>query len=396
MTATPESEPRPGLTELRLSAFKSHRGATLPVSPLTVLTGASGSGKSSALQACRVLARLGGGALLAEAFGLVTGGAGACVPYGAQADPQGRRGFRIGCTVDGPAGEVRLDVAVQAEPELRVVGERLTGDGQVLFSTALRDPGRPRVQAAWRTAGTAPVTKAPLPDNRLATAMVPLRVSGRTEGERAVLAAAEQVVVALRSVYWCDPEPAAMRDGAGAPGVSGAAELTGDCRNLGAVLGRVRAECSARHGALVQAVRAGCWGPVEDLRAEGVARGGWRAVVDRGPQYGRTPLGGLGDGELRYLALALVLLTGPGVLAVDAASEVLPARQALTVVADGLDRCLDGGQARELLELAGRMCERGHIRLLGGVSDSGVVRGIGGPGGVGSVVDLGHERGRGR
>ncbi|NGN65659.1 AAA family ATPase, partial [Streptomyces sp. A7024] len=77
MTVPPDTEARPGLTELRLSAFKSHRGATLPIRPLTVFTGASGSGKSSALQACRVLAGLGGGALLGEAFGLLAGGAGA-------------------------------------------------------------------------------------------------------------------------------------------------------------------------------------------------------------------------------------------------------------------------------------------------------------------------------
>ncbi|BBJ40406.1 hypothetical protein SSPO_031240 [Streptomyces antimycoticus] len=71
------------------------------------------------------------------------------------------------------------------------------------------------------------------------------------------------------------------------------------------------------------------------------------------------PVERLGDGELRYLALALVLLTGPGVLAVDPAADVLPARQVLTVLADGFDRCLDRRQARELLGVAARMCARG-------------------------------------
>lgn len=47
---------RPAVTELRLSAFKSHRGATVPLGPLTLLTGPSGSGKSSVLQAYEILA----------------------------------------------------------------------------------------------------------------------------------------------------------------------------------------------------------------------------------------------------------------------------------------------------------------------------------------------------
>ena len=37
------------------------------------------------------------------------------------------------------------------------------------------------------------------------------------------------------------------------------------------------------------------------------------------------PVDRLGDGELRFVALALVLLTGPGVLDVDTSTEVLPA-----------------------------------------------------------------------
>ncbi|CAL9404641.1 hypothetical protein SUDANB145_01535 [Streptomyces sp. enrichment culture] len=75
------------------------------------------------------------------------------MPDEARPDAQRRRGFRIGCTADGPAGPVRLDIAVQAEPELSGVGERLTADGLVLLRTALRDPGRRTVRAAWHTGG---------------------------------------------------------------------------------------------------------------------------------------------------------------------------------------------------------------------------------------------------
>lgn len=386
--AQAEARPdRPSVVELRLTAFAAHRRAGFPLGPLSLFAGPSGSGKSSALRAYEALARLGGGAELDEVFPDPV----ACVPERARPDAQRRRGFRIGCTADGPEGPVRLDVAVQAEPELRIVGERLTAGGLTLLETALRDPGRRSVQAAWHTAGSSPVTRAPLPDDRLGTPLLPLRVAGKTVGQRQVLAAAEQMVVALRSVFACDPLPRSMR--AAVP--LGAGRLLRGCGNLAEVLWRTRSECGRRHGLLVDAVRAGCAGPVRDLLAErqpgGVGRiggiggidGTVQALLDRGDGL-RTPLGRLGDGELRYLALSLVLLTGPGVLEVDTAGEVPAALQTLTVLADGFDRDLDVRQREGLVRLAARMCERGHIRLVGAVSDASWAAGVGGV----TVVDL--------
>ncbi|WP_240982961.1 ATP-binding protein, partial [Streptomyces sp. S3(2020)] len=353
--------------QLRLSAFASHRRASFPLGPLTLLVGPSGSGKSSALRAYEALARLAAGAELGEVFPDPL----ACVPERARPDAQRRRGFRIGCTTDGPQGPVRLDVAVQAEPELRVVGERLAADGQVLLETALRDPSRRAVQAAWHTAGSTPVTRAPLPDDRLGTALLPLRVAGKTDGQRRVLAAAEQTVVALRSLFACDPRPDRMR----APVPTGSGRLLGGCDNLADVLWRTRSECGRRHAQFVAAVHTGCAGPVADVLAELLADGRVRAVLDRG-DGARTALGRLGDGELRYLALALVLFTGPGVLEVDPAGEVPAAMQTLTVLADGFDRRLDPRQRDELLRLAARMCDRGHIRLLGTATDASWATGV--------------------
>ncbi|MER5358767.1 ATP-binding protein [Streptomyces sp. NPDC002785] len=355
----------PAVTELRLSAFASHRGANFRIGPVTLFAGPGGSGKSNALRAYEALARLGSGDPLDEAFPDPAG----CVPEGAAADAQGRRGFRIGCTTDGPAGPVRLDVAVQAEPTLRIVGERLTGGGETLLTTALRDPGRSSVQAAWHTAGAVPVTRAPLPDDRLGTALLPLRVAGRTEGQLQVLAAAEQTVVALRSVFACEPQPARMR----APVPAGDGRLRRGCGNLAAVLERTHTQCVQRHARLVAAAHAGCAGPVTALGVERLTDGLLRATVGRGGGHA-TPVGRLGDGELRYLALSLVLLNGPGVLAMDAAGEVPSAMQTLTVLADGLDRDLDGRQLRGLLDLAVSIGAAGHLRLVGTVTESGAVR----------------------
>ncbi|MFJ7196379.1 MULTISPECIES: ATP-binding protein [unclassified Streptomyces] len=373
----PERPAGPVVTELRLSSFASHRGAVFPVGPVTLFTGPGGSGKSSALRAYEALARLGAGDPLDEVFPDPEG----CVPEGAAADAQGRRGFRIGCTADGPAGPVRLDVAVQAEPTLRIVGERLTGGGETLLTTALRDPGRSMVQAAWHTAGVVPVTRAPLPDDRLGTALLPLRVAGRTEGQLRVLAAAEQMVVALRSVFACQPRPQRMR----APVPAGDGGLRRGCDNFAAVLERTHTRCARRRARLVAAARAGCAGPVTALGVERLMDGSLRATVGRGG--GRaTPAGRQGDGELRYLAFALVLLAGPGVLEVDAAGEVPSAMQTLTVLADGLDRDLDGGQLRELLSLAVSIVAAGHLRLVGTVTEPGATGARETPGVT--VVDL--------
>ncbi|MEU3555355.1 AAA family ATPase [Streptomyces fragilis] len=369
---------RARVTELRLSAFASHRRLRVPLdAPFTLVAGPSGSGKSGVLRAYEALARLAAGAELKEAFPDAL----SCVPDRARPDEQGRRGFRIGCTADGPEGPVRLDVAVQVEPELRIVGERLSSEGLVLLETALRDPGRRAVQAAWHTAGAAPVTRAPLPDDRLGTALLPLRVAGKTEGQRRVLTAAEQMVVALRSVFVCDPRPARMRSAV----PLGTGRLLRGCDNLADVLFRTGSECGRRHGLLVDAVRAGCAGPVAGLFAERTTDGRVRALLDRGDGT-RTELARLGDGELRYIALALVLLTGPGVLEVDTV-DVPEAFQTLTVLADGFGQGLDARQRRELLGLAARMCERGHIRLVGAVNDLSWVEGEDG-GESARVVDL--------
>lgn len=91
---------RPVVTGLRLSAFGAHRGAAFALGPVTFLAGPSGSGKSQILAAYEALAGLGAGATLEEAFPDPLGR----IPDRALPDGQGRRGFRIGCTVDGPAG----------------------------------------------------------------------------------------------------------------------------------------------------------------------------------------------------------------------------------------------------------------------------------------------------
>ncbi|MGW0120766.1 ATP-binding protein [Streptomyces sp. NPDC003327] len=352
---------RPAVTELRLSAFGGRRADVHALGPVTLFAGPSGSGKSTTLRAYEALARLGAGEPLGEVFPHP----GDHVPDRARPDAQGRRGFRIGCTVEGPAGPVHLDLAVQVEPRLRIVGERLSRHGRPLLTTALRDPGRSTVQAAWYTAGATPVTRAPLPDDLLGTALLPLRVAGKTPGQLEVLAAAEQLVIGLRSVFACEPRPDRMR----APVPPGDGRLRRGCGNLAEVLHRTSTACARRHQRFAATAGAGCAGPVTGLAVRELPDGTVRAVLERGGARPATPLGRLGDGELRYLALAVTLLTGPGVLAMDRIAEVPDAMQLLTLLADDLDRGLDGRQRRELLALTSSVAADGHIRVVGAVGE---------------------------
>jgi hypothetical protein len=123
------------LEEVHLTAFKSFRDATLPILPLTVLTGRNNSGKSNALDGIEVLSRLASGEEIGDALdgrrregGPVRGGSRGCVPHGAST-------FTLGCTVrvEGePARHYRLELTVQVEPELRIEQERLQGLGPTL------------------------------------------------------------------------------------------------------------------------------------------------------------------------------------------------------------------------------------------------------------------------
>ncbi|MFJ6216498.1 AAA family ATPase [Streptomyces sp. NPDC092296] len=356
---------RPYIEELRLRAFKSYQHATLPLGPLTVLHGPSGAGKSNALDALAVLSRLAGGAPVAQALEggrPVRGGVAGCAPHG-------RDAFALGVTLRTAAGPVRLDVAVRTDGGARIARERLTGGGRVLLETGERDAGRGRTNVTWHNDSRQGDIRAPFDDGGLITAQIPLRVAGASAGERKVLAAAEQVLTALREVYTADPEPRLMRGWATAdPG----ARLAGSAANISAVLARMQGECRHRYGRLVRALRAAAPHPLAEL---GVRRRAGRGGADRVMAYfdegvlGRTALDRAADGMLRHLAFAAVLLTGADVLDVDPAGEVPWERRLLTVAAEDLGAGLARGQVAELLHLARDMAGSGHARVLAVLQD---------------------------
>ncbi|HWK25277.1 MAG TPA: AAA family ATPase [Solirubrobacter sp.] len=103
----------PSVEELRLTRFKSFRGAVLPLRDLTLLIGRNGSGKSNAIDALHVLELLAAGAAVEDE---VRGGLAGCAPYG-------EASFALGCTVADGDARVRCDV------EVSVADGTVTGDG---------------------------------------------------------------------------------------------------------------------------------------------------------------------------------------------------------------------------------------------------------------------------
>jgi hypothetical protein len=341
-----------------LTAFKSYRDGLLPLDAVTLLHGAPGAGKSNALEALVVLAALAEGEEADVALAAVRGGAGGCVPFGEEA-------IRLGCSVDGPQGEARLDVTVRVgEDAVLVVAERLALGGRLLVTTGGVDPVGGRIDVAWHSDGRQGDIRAPLSATGLVTAQLPLRVAGATTGERLVLGAAEQVLTALRETFALDPAPARMRAWVRA---DDAARLRGTAENLSAVIARIEGECRIRFGKLVQAAREMSAVPVSGLgalrRREAEGEPWVCAAVDE-PGGRRVGADTLPSGVLRQLAFATALLTGPGVLQMSPAAEIPDAERLLQILADGLDLGLPVERTAALLALAAEVAARGHVRLL--------------------------------
>jgi energy-coupling factor transporter ATP-binding protein EcfA2 len=353
-----------------LTAFKSYRDAVLPLDAVTLLHGAPGAGKSNALEALAVLASLAEGEEAVAALGAARGAAADCPPFGEDL-------VRLGCSVDGPVGEARLDVALQVRRDSAlVVSERLALGGRLLVTTGAVDAAGGRIDVAWHSDGRQGDIRAPLPASALVVAKLPLRVAGATAGERQVLGACEQVVTALRESFALDPAPALMRPWARA---DDDARLRGTAENLSAVIARIEGECRIRFGKLVQAAREMGAVPVAGLGAlRRTAPDGTRLVcagLDE-PSGRRVGADSLSAGVLRQLAFATVLLTGPGVLQMSPAAEIPDAERLLQVLADGLDLGLPAERVAALLGLAGEVAARGHVRLLATAQAGIVVPGV--------------------
>lgn len=356
------------IVELRLTSFKSFRGARLPLGGTTILAGRNSSGKSNALDGLEVLARLAEGEDLADALdgrrresGAVRGGSAGCAPHGTTA-------FELGCTVELGQNVYLYDLGVEVTPDLRIVSERLHGPGKALKSGRVahgplietREPGAPGTGIVaglhnGKQGSNAPHT---FRDSRLILSQVPLVLAGSNGAEQSVLRGAEAVLLALRGVFHLDPVPHLMRGFV--PGRDTELRRTGE--NLSAALFGLKERDPGAFTELSNLIRQIADDRVEDVTFVNSELGDvMLTLIERRGVEGeseRTPAREMSDGLLRFSAVATALLSPQHGLDVDTAvgsrverSSEEEIRGGVLIVIEELENGLHPSQAKRVLDL---------------------------------------------
>ena len=350
----------PIVREVRLTAFKSYRDATLPIDAITVLTGRNSSGKSNALDGIEVLSRLASGEDLADALdgrrrenGPVRGGSRGCAPHGTQE-------FTLGCTVAIDGASYDLDVSIQVEPYLRIVRESLRGpapalaSGQVdirpLIQTRELAPNSTAIVAEifnGKRGGNPPMD---FRDSRLITAQLPLRMTPKNRADEAVIAAADAVTTALRGVFHLDPVPHLMREYV----AERDAELRRTGENISAALNRLRNDDPEAFNQLTQLVNQVADYRVSDLTVERSSLGDVMLALreaSTGEGTETTSAKEMSDGLLRFIAIGTALLTPNKGLDIDPGLSLSGPSNGVLLVIEELENGLHPSQAGRVLEL---------------------------------------------
>ncbi|WP_280512306.1 AAA family ATPase [Nocardia farcinica] len=356
------------LVELRLSAFKSFHGATLPLGRTTILIGRNSSGKSNAFDGLEVLARLAEGEDLADALdgrrregGTVRGGSAGCPPHGSSR-------FELGCSVEIDDDRYEYDLTVEVRPDLRVVAEKLYGPGQAVKSGIIsygplietREPGAPGtgIVADIHNGKRGSNTPYTFRDSRIILSQVPLALSGTNRAEMSVIRGAKAVLLALRGIFHLDPVPHLMRSFI----PSRDAELRRTGENLSAALQRLQRQDVEAFNRVQELVRSVADDRVEEITFVASDLGdvmlSLKEIRGKEAAIERTPAREMSDGLLRFTAIATALLSSQYGLDVDASvgarteideGEVL--RGGVLIVIEELENGLHPSQARQVLDL---------------------------------------------
>lgn len=359
------ASPRAELTSVRLTRFKSFAGAELPLGDLTVLTGRNSSGKSNALDAIEVLGRLAEGEDLVDALdgrrregGPVRGGSAGCAPHG-EAE------FSIGCSVRLGAEDFDYDLRIQVQPDLRVLAEHLSGPCPMiqsgwarygpLLSAESSDDQNPTLWGQVHNGKKGPNPVFPFRDNRILLSQLASHVSAKdSEGRddpagRQVLLGAQAVIAALRGTFHLDPVPHLMRSYV--PARDAGLRRTGE--NLSASVGLLADREPSKFQRLNELVRLVADHPVRSLAvAQSDLRDVMLTIKEGSSLSETTPARELSDGLLRFLAIAVALLTADRGLDVDPASLLDAQVQArVLLVIEELENGLHPSMAARLLAL---------------------------------------------
>ncbi|MGI8433462.1 MAG: AAA family ATPase [Nocardioidaceae bacterium] len=364
----------PRLVELRLRDFKSYADATLPLEPLTVLIGRNGSGKSNALDALEVLARLAQGDEVRDALDGgrrastgVRGGTEGCARDDAAC-------FSIGITVadastyDKGTFWASLDVTIQVSPDVRIVAEEFeaylpeTRRKAVVLQSLEADSSRSDLVARIHNDRVGPNPHKVFRSTHLLSGQLPLRLDGVTAAERDIIAVAGTTLSTLASVFHLDPVPTMMRDYVSEQDST----LRRSAQNLSASVARLKHDDRESFQQLVSIAKEL---PESDVRGLDLVRGGLGDVMlalkeKRGRSSAKISSRQMSDGMLRMLAIATALLTGGPGLALDKATTG-DESQHLCLVLEELENGLHPSQAARVLDLVKQAsAERGFQVIL--------------------------------
>jgi hypothetical protein len=346
------------LEELRLTRFKSFRDAVLPLGDLTLLIGRNGSGKSNALEALETLALLAQGEDIRDSIDgsrlggtAIRGGVSGCAPYGESS-------FEIGCTVRFGKEVLRFDVAIQAEPDVQILSERLIREEhngeRELIATDPPQPDRADITARYDSGRRGKNPPETFRASRLLITQVGARVPTSTKSMRAVHESAEAVIAALRAVFVLDPVPTLMR---GYVPVKDSV-LRRDADNISAVVARLR-DGEVVWKSLQDLIRSLPEQPIEDITIEKSTLDDVIIALHEHIGSGSYPVSArqMSDGMLRFIAFTAALLEAP--LTDEATAEA----QTMLVIEE-LENGLHPSQAARVVRLIKAESARRRIRAL--------------------------------
>lgn len=320
------------LQEVRLTAFKSFRDEVLRLSPLTVLIGRNGSGKSNALDAIEILARMASGEPVRDVLDgghrdrtPVRGGAAGCAPHGLDE-------FSIGCTIASSTGPIEIDVTVKVSPAVEVVRREIVIDGLPQVSSA--DGHRLKF---------------------LEQTLLP--TTQQFSGDQ--VAAWIRIVLALNGVFQLDPVPSLMRQYVPASNDL----LRRSAENISAAVNRLRdsdGDAFQRLTGLVSGLVDHQIDRLEIIKSE--LDDVMLALDEHG--IGRTPAREMSDGMLRFLAICTAVLSSGDGLDILPGSSSRQGYRPLLLVIEELENGLHPSQAATMLRLLKQTIAEKNTRLL--------------------------------
>lgn len=360
--------------ELRLTSFKSFRGARLPLGDLSLLVGRNGSGKSNALDGLWALTRLAEGEDVREALDggregpAVRGGALGCAPFGESS-------FTLGCTVQTGRSRVELEVTVQTEPEVQIIHERLSLNGKDLLITRPPSLHSGDIDAKWNNESRGRNPYETFRASRLLTTQVLARIPATEPGQKIHLSAS-QVLAALRSVFVLDPVPYMMRQYVPRRDIL----LRRNADNLSAAVASL-----LKHPATRERLK-GAVGRLNEHEILDVTTSASElddVILTLTERFGEAsysvPARIMSDGTLRFLAILTTLLQAP---AADAMPQPVAADDAIGqthVVIEELENGLHASQASMLVGLMRDEVQHRRVRVLATAHSPALLDALAGP-----------------